>query len=149
VGALRDRLLGHRVPAGTTITGFHRVTAPSADLFVVARVASPTMVVRQVRVGVTPQSGPRAYWLGESFRGSGPTPVTLADGTPGRVAVVPEDVGSCPASTGGVDAVTLGSTTETPGGIAVVITAHGTITISGPAVTPASAAAIARALRPV
>jgi len=186
VGALRDRLLGHRVPAGTTITGFHRVTAPSADLFVVARVASPTMVVRQVRVGVTPQSGPRAYWLGESFRGSGPTyasvtdsrvgssyavtypgvavqvdstrlriptcgttPVTLADGTPGRVGVVPEDVGPCQGSIGGVDAVTLGSTTETPGGIAVVITAHGTITISGPAVTPASAAAIARALRPV
>jgi hypothetical protein len=49
----------------------------------------------------------------------------------------------------GVDAVTLGSTTETPGGIAFVIAAHGTITISGPTVTPASAAAIARALRPV
>jgi hypothetical protein len=185
VPALRDRLLGRGAPRGTTITGFHRVTAPSPQLFAVARVARPTMAIRQVPVGAAPSSGPRAYWLGESFRGARPayasitttrtessytvaypgvavevdssrfqmptcgtTPVALADGTPGKLIVVPDGSLSCQGGSG-VDVVTFVSTSGEPGGLAIVETSDGTIMLSGPAVSPKTAAAIARALRPV
>ncbi|HEY7257419.1 MAG TPA: hypothetical protein VH459_00040 [Gaiellales bacterium] len=183
VAALRDRLLGRGAPSGTTITGFHRVDAPSRDLFVVVGGAVPAFVIRQVQVGAIPPAGPHPYWLGERFRGQAPryasastskagssydiaypridvqvesprfrvptcgtTPIALADGTPARVAVVPEQIGSCD---GGVDAITFATTSATPGGLAIVLTGHRTILLSGPAVSAKTAAAIARALRPV
>jgi len=187
VGALRARLLGRSLPAGATMTGLHRIRAPGRELFAVARVASPTYDVRQVRVGAAPLAGPRAYWLGERFHGRAPryasietgqtgssytvsyagvdveadssalrlptcrtTPIVLADGTPARLAVAPDDLGPCQTGDGSVSGVELfSSTTEAGGGFAIVVAAGRTIVLSGSRVTPESAPGLARALRPV
>jgi hypothetical protein len=73
VRALRARLLGRSDPVGTTVTGLHLVRAPSAALFTIGEISTPTQFARQVRVGVTPQTGPRAYWLGDTFNGEAPS----------------------------------------------------------------------------
>jgi hypothetical protein len=186
VGALRARLLGRSVPDTDTIAGLHRVRRPSAELFTVSAGAAPLTIVRQVRVGVAPKVGPRAYWLGGSFQGAAPdyasittseigssytvayprivievdssppavpacgtTPVELADGTPARLTVGLNDLASCHDATGGIDFLMVGAETGASGGVALVDTPEGTVWLSGPAVSATTAAAVARALRPV
>jgi hypothetical protein len=79
VGALRDRLIGRSVPANAAVTGLHRVSAPGPELFSVAD-TPPNEVIRQVRLGVAPQTGPPAYWLGQSFHGKAPAYASLSTG---------------------------------------------------------------------
>jgi hypothetical protein len=69
VAILRDRLEGKPVPDGDRVTGLHRVGDPSASLFTVPATGSPAMVVRQIRIGSVPATGPRPYWLGATLGG--------------------------------------------------------------------------------
>lgn len=69
------------------------------------------------------------------------TPIALADGTDATLAVTPGDFGPCDGGTGGIDFLVLDSVTETPGGLAIIETAHGTIVLSGPTVSDKTAAA--------
>lgn len=80
VAILRDRLEGKPVPSGDSVAHLHRVRGPSASLFAVPTVASPTMVVRQVRVGVVPATGPRPYWLGSVLGGKHPRYASVSRG---------------------------------------------------------------------
>jgi hypothetical protein len=87
---------------------------------------------------------------------AGAEPVTLADGTSATLQVV--QVGPDGTSTvRGGSAIASGAVTysvlelgERPGGIvAFVFLPHATVVLSGTAVTPGTATAIARALRPL
>jgi hypothetical protein len=188
VAILRDRLEGKPVPDGDRVTSLHRVGGPSASLFTVPAVASPVMMVRQIRIGSVPATGPRPYWLGPTLagkrplyasisRGKGyasysvsysgvevdvessrfqiptchPRHIALGDGTPAAVTVVSPDLAPCESKHGetttSVDVI--GFTNDGNTGIAIVEASGQTIMLSGPAVTPASAVRLARALRPV
>jgi hypothetical protein len=80
-------------------------------------------------------------------------PVHLADGSPATVIVVPissKGTGQCSSSRdGSTTGLMVVSSGGGPGTLAVVIAGDAVISLSGRAVTPGSAAAIARALRPV
>jgi hypothetical protein len=81
---------------------------------------------------------------------TGDTPLTLADGTHATLAVVhPDGDGSYSfdSSSGAIEFATTG--TASPGPLALVFLPHTMITLSGTAVTDASALFIARALRPL
>lgn len=89
---------------------------------------------------------------------TGKTPLTLADGTRGTLQVVRVQahgivsVGSARTRSGGAIGMDgfVTTTTARPGSsVAFVFLPHAMITLSGPAVTPRSAPAIARALRPL
>ena len=77
--------------------------------------------------------------------------IALRDGTPAAVTVVSPDLAPCESKNGetttSVDII--GFANEANTGIAIVEASGQTITLSGPAVTPASAVRLARALRPV
>jgi hypothetical protein len=81
------------------------------------------------------------------------TPVRLADGTAATVVVVPinaQGTGQCSSSSdGSTTGVMVLSESTAAGTLAYVIAGDTVISLSCRAVTPASAAAIARALRPV
>jgi hypothetical protein len=82
------------------------------------------------------------------------TRVRLADGTPATVVVIPIDsngTGQCSSSSDGsaTAVMVMSSSGSAAGAVAYVIAGDAVISLSGRAVTPRSAAAIARALRPV
>jgi hypothetical protein len=82
------------------------------------------------------------------------TRVRLADGTPATVVVIPIDsngTGQCSSSSDGsaTAVMVVSSSGSAAGAVAYVIAGDAVISLSGRAVTPRSAAAIARALRPV
>ena len=91
---------------------------------------------------------------GVAVLGCDGTPVHFADGTPATVVIIPIDsngAGQCSSSrNGSATGVMFASSSESvPGTLAYVIAGDAVITLSGRAVTPRSAVAIASALRPV
>jgi len=72
VAVLRKRIEGEAVRSTDGIEDLRRVGHPSTSLFAVRSVASPDQVVRQLRVGVAPASGPPPYWLGATLGGNRP-----------------------------------------------------------------------------
>lgn len=72
VAILRERIEGQAVRPSDGIADLRRVGHASTNLFAVRSVASPDEVVRQIRVGVAPASGPPPYWLGATLGGKRP-----------------------------------------------------------------------------
>ena len=72
VAILRNGIQGQAMRPSDGIADLRRVGHPSTSLFAVRRVASPDQVVRQLRVGVAPASGPPPYWLGATLGGERP-----------------------------------------------------------------------------
>ena len=90
---------------------------------------------------------------GAAALGCDGAPVHLADGSLATVVVIPissKGTGQCSSSSDGSSTAVLVMSSDTgPGTLAYVVAADTVISLSGRAVTPESAPAIARALRPV
>jgi len=155
VAPVRAKLTGSPPPRGVAVAGFRRLRHVGAALF-----RTSTSTIRQVAAGRPPHAGTAYPGLDVTVEPAGRatlacdgTPVHLADGSPVTVVVVPinaEGGGECSSSSDGSSTgIMVLSENAQAGTLSYVVAGDGVISLSGRAVTPQSAAAIARALRPV